>query len=282
VTTFRDRGFDIYYEEHGQGDGDPLLYLTGLGASCQGWTVAMVPELSRERRNVLFDARGVGASQDPGGTYTTADLADDAVAVLDHLRVERAHVLGGALLGGMVAQELAIRHPHRVRSLILSGTCGRLTAKLRMIVELWKTGFELGIPKELRIQSFIVWHLSDVALEQPGLAEGIREFLMHGDIEVDNRTFARQCEACLRHDALARLKRIDVPALVVCGDRDILTPVELQRAFASRIPHARLVCMRGVGHVVTLEVGQRFRSLMRRFMAEVEGIDPSLWDRRSA
>ena len=278
MPTFRDRGFDIYYEEHGSGEGDPLLYLTGLGASCQGWAVATVPELSRDRRNLLFDARGVGRSQDPGGTYTTADLADDAVAVLDQLRVERAHVMG-AFLGGMVAQELAIRHPHRVRSLILCGTCARLTPKLRMIVELWKTGFELGIPKDLRIRNFIVWHLGDLALEQPGIADEIREFQ---DIDVDNRTFARQCEACLGHDTLARLKRIDAPALVVAGDRDILTPVELQRSFTGRIQKARLVCLRGVGHAVAFEVAERFNRLVRRFMLEVEGVDPAVWDRRSA
>jgi pimeloyl-ACP methyl ester carboxylesterase len=281
MPTFRDRGFDIYYEEHGAGPGAPLLYLTGLGASCQGWAVATVPELSRDRRNLLFDARGVGRSQDPGGAYTTADLAADAVAVLDQLRVERAHVMG-AFLGGMVAQEIAIRHPHRVRSLILTGTCGRLTPKQRMIVELWKTGFELGIPKDVRIRNYIVWHLGDLALEQAGLADEIREFLMHGDIEVDNRTFARQCEAILGHDALARLRRIDVPALVIAGDRDILTPVELQRSFAGRIPAARLVCFRGAGHAVAFEVAERFNRLVRRFMFEVEGVDPALWERRSA
>jgi pimeloyl-ACP methyl ester carboxylesterase len=281
VPTFGERGFDIWYEEHGGGAGEPLLYLTGLGASCQGWAVVTVPELSRDRRNLLFDARGVGCSEDPGGAYTTPELAEDAVAVLDRLRVERAHVMG-AFLGGMVAQEIAIRHPHRVRSLILCGTCGRLTPKLRMIVELWRAGFELGIPKDLRIQNFIVWHIGDVALSQPGIAEEVREFQMHGDIDVDNRTFARQCEAALAHDALARLKRIDVPVLVVCGDRDILTPVELQRAFASRITNARLVCMRGVGHAVAFEAAQRFNRLVRRFMFEVEGVDPALWDRRSA
>lgn len=281
MPTFRERGFDIYYEEHGGGPGDPLLYLTGLGASCQGWAVATVPELSRERRNVLFDARGVGRSQDPGGTYSTADLAADAVAVLDQLRIERAHVIG-AFLGGMVAQEIAIRHPQRVRSLILTGTCAKLTPKLRMIVELWKTGFELGIPKDLRIRNFIVWHLGDLALEQPGLAEEIREFQMHGDIDVDNLTFARQCDACLTHDALARLGRITAPALVIAGDRDILTPVDLQRRFAGRIPGARLVCLRGVGHVVAFEVVERFNRLVRRFMLEVEGVDPAAVERRSA
>jgi pimeloyl-ACP methyl ester carboxylesterase len=243
--------------------------------------VATVPELSRDRRNLLFDARGVGRSQDPGGNYTTADLADDAVAVLDRLRVERAHVIG-AFLGGMVAQELAIRHPHRVRSLILGGTCAKLTPKLRMIVELWKTGFELGIPKDLRIRNFIVWHLGDVALEQPGIADEIREFQMHGDIDVDNRTFARQCEACLGHDVHARLGRIKAPALVIAGDRDILTPVDLQRSFAGRIPNARLVCLRGVGHAVAFEAVERFNRLVRRFMLEVEGVDPAEWDRRSA
>ena len=281
MPILRERGFDIYYEEHGGGSGDPLLFLTGLGASCQGWSTIAVPELSRDRRNVIFDARGVGQTHDPGGSYGTTDLAEDAVAVLDHLRIERAHVLG-SFLGGMIAQEIALRHPHRVRSLVLSGTCGRLTPKLRMIVELWKTGFELGIPKDLRVRNFMVWHVGDLALEQPGLADEVRQFLSHGDIDVDNRTFARQCEAMLQHDTLSRLARLDPPTLVVCGDRDILTPPDLMRRFASRIPAARFICMRGIGHVVAFEAAERFNRLVRRFLLEVEGIDPSLWDRRSA
>jgi len=281
VPILRERGFDIYFEEHGSGSGDPLLFLTGLGASCQGWSSIAVPELSRDRRNLIFDARGVGETQDPGEVYTTADLADDAVAVLDHLRVERAHVLG-SFLGGMVAQELAIRHPHRVRSLILSGTCARLTPKLRMIVELWKTGFDLGIPKDLRVRNFMVWHVGDLALEQPGLADEVRFFLTHGDIEVGNRTFARQCEAMLQHDTLARLGRIEQPTLAVCGDRDILTPADLMRRFASRIAGSRFVCMRGIGHVVAFEAAQRFNRMVRRFMLEVEGVDPALSERRTA
>jgi pimeloyl-ACP methyl ester carboxylesterase len=268
MPLFRGRGFDVYYEVHGTGEGSPLLYITGLGGSCQGWKVVTVPELSAQRPNILFDGRGVGQTGDPGELYTTADLADDALAVLDHLGVQRAHVLG-TFLAGMVAQELAIRHPERVQSLLLMGTYARPTAKLRMIVGLWKQGFELGMPADLRVRNWLVWTLGDAAMEKPDLVEGIWSFHRE-DVLVDNRTFARQAEAALAHDTWARLDRIQAPALIACGDRDILTSVELHRELAHRIPRARLVVFRGVGHTILAEVPQRFHRMANRFMADVE------------
>ncbi len=277
MPVFTDRGFPIYYELHGEGDGDPLLYITGPGASCRGWKYGTVPELSRERRNVIFDGRGVGETGDPGGDYSTVDIAEDAISVLDHLRIERAHVVG-TFMAGMAAQELAIRYPHRVRSLILSGTTARLTKKLRLILEVWKASLELGLPRELIVRNWIVWHIGDVALEQPGLVEEVLGFQMEHDIHIDRKAFVAQCAACLTHDVGERAREISAPVLICCGDRDILTPVELHRELAGLIPESRLVVFQGVGHVAVFEVAQRFNRMARRFMLEVEGVDPDSVD----
>src|SRR5262245_57808118 len=118
MPSFSSRGFAIHYERHGSGSGVPLVLIMGMGATCQGWLVLQVPELSRDRPNVIFDNRGAGSSEDPGADFTTADLAEDLRALLDELRLERANLLG-AFMGGMVAQELAIRHPERVHTLTL-------------------------------------------------------------------------------------------------------------------------------------------------------------------
>jgi pimeloyl-ACP methyl ester carboxylesterase len=270
MPILNERGFPIYYEVHGEGEGDPLLYVTGPGASCRGWKYATVPDLSLDRRNVVFDGRGVGESGDPGEDYTTVDVAEDALAVMDHLRIERAHIIG-TLLAGMAAQELAIRHPHRVRSLILCGTASHLTNKLRLIMEIWRDSLELHVPRELRVRNWIVWHIGDIALEQPGFVDELLRFQLERDIEVDDEAYAAMCAACLAHDTRGRLDQIDVPTLVACGDRDILTPVELHRELANRIPRARLVVFQGIGHVVAFEAVHRFNRMVRRFMAEVEG-----------
>src|SRR5215510_1240181 len=122
MPSFRSRGFAIHYEVHGEGTKPPLVLIMGMGGTCQGWLTVTVPDLIKEgRRVVIFDNRGAGQSEDPGGPFSTDEMAKDSLALLDHLQIQRAHVLGG-FLGGMIAQELAISHPERLASLILVGT----------------------------------------------------------------------------------------------------------------------------------------------------------------
>src|SRR5438067_1155616 len=101
---------ELYYEEHGRGD--PLLLIMGLAADSTAW-MFQVPDFARRYRTIAFDNRGVGRSSRPPGPYTIHQMADDAAGLLDALDLQRAHVLGVSM-GGMIAQELALRHPERV------------------------------------------------------------------------------------------------------------------------------------------------------------------------
>lgn len=112
-------GQKLYYEVHGEGV--PLILIMGIGYDATLWGLHQIPAFSQEFQVIAFDNRDVGRSSKATGPYTIADMADDVAGLLDGLEVDRAHVLGISM-GGMIAQEFALRHPKRLDKLILTGT----------------------------------------------------------------------------------------------------------------------------------------------------------------
>jgi pimeloyl-ACP methyl ester carboxylesterase len=264
------RGNRTYYEMYGEGPPPPLVLVMGMGGSCRGWHALQVPELSRHRRILIFDNRGVGESEDPGGPFSTADLADDTAGLLDALGIEKADVLG-AFMGGMIAQELALRHPERVDRLVLVGTWARADAKRRMLLEKWRDMVKAGLPPEVQVRERLLWTLADETLEQTDLIEAMVRFHLKDRKEhaaVSDDLFVRQCDACLAHDTLTRLAGLAQPTLVVCGQQDQLTPPALHRTLAAAIPDARLVTIPSAAHLVVAEAAQRFHHVVLQFLAE--------------
>jgi pimeloyl-ACP methyl ester carboxylesterase len=270
VPTFEARGFPLYYEVHGaEHVRTPLVLSMGMGGSCVGWLPLQVPEFSKSRPTVIYDHRGVGKSGDPEEDFRTLELAEDLLALLDHLRIGHAHVLGG-FLGGLAAQELAIAHPDRVRSLILLGSFARADGRLRMLLDLWEGMVEHDIPLELQIKNRLTWTLHDLAFEQEDLIEAIQRFYLREGRPLSDKAFVRQARAVLAHDTLSRLERVQAPTLVVAGEQDILTPPHLQRELAAHIPGSRLVLVRGSGHLVAVEHTARFNRMVTRFVEEYD------------
>jgi pimeloyl-ACP methyl ester carboxylesterase len=257
----------LYHEVHGDAPGTPLLLVTGIGGSCRGWLALQVPEFAERHRTVIYDHRGVGESSDPGGPYSTADLADDVARLFDALGLERAHVLG-AFLGGMVAQELALRHPGRVERLVLVGTWARPDAKRRMLVEKWKAMVGHGLPLAVVAQERMLWTLSDETLEQTDLIHPMMQGFLRDRFPMTDDTFVRQCDACLGHDALDRLAEIAPPTLVVCGQQDNLTPPKLARELAAGIPDSHLVTIPNAAHLVMAEAAKRFNQVVLQFLED--------------
>jgi 3-oxoadipate enol-lactonase len=137
-------GTRIHYDVAGPPDGEPLLLIQGLGADSRGWALQR-RALSRRYRCILVDNRGVGRSDKPAGPYDLEVMASDAVAVLDDLGIDSAHVMD-ASMGGVISQILAARHPHRVRSLVLACTACSHQPWRRDLLEGWaRTASEQGM-----------------------------------------------------------------------------------------------------------------------------------------
>jgi pimeloyl-ACP methyl ester carboxylesterase len=260
-------GRKVYYELHGEDSGTPLVLVMGLGGSCRGWLPLQVPEFSRQRRVLIYDARGVGQTDDPGGPFTTADLADDLAGLLDALGLRRVDVLG-AFLGGMTAQEFALRHPLRLDRLVLVGSYARPDAKRRMLIEKWREMARTDTSLAIQVRERLLWTLEDDTMEVTDLIDTMVDFFTRDGAPVPNALFVRQCDACLGHDARDRLRNVHARTLVLCGRHDQLTPPKFQRELADEIPDARLVTLSFGAHLVMAESAQRFNQIVLQFLDE--------------
>jgi len=257
-------GVKLYWED--QGAGDPVLLIMGLGYPLGMWH-RVRPVLAEAYRVILFDNRGVGRSDVPLPPYTIRQMADDAAAVLDAAGVPAAHVVG-ASLGGMVAQELTLRRPDRVRSLILAcTTCGGAGAALPEpeVLALLTTRVGVGLEEGFRASVPFIYY-PDTPAER-----------IEADLRVRLRTVASeqgylgQLQAAATHTSDDRLGQIRVPTLVVHGRSDRLVPPRNGELLASRIPGARLVLLANAGHILFTDQPEAAREAVLGFLAEVSG-----------
>jgi 3-oxoadipate enol-lactonase len=248
------------------GAGEPVLMIMGLGLSGGAWW-RTVPVLSRSLRVITFDNRGVGRSRSRYPRYTTEAMADDAVSVLDAAGIERAHVYGFSL-GGMVAQQLALRHAGRVRSLVLGATHpGGPRAARPGPDALAFFRRRAGMTPEDAARASVPFNYGPRCRREHGdrIAEDIRRRLAHPFPE---RAYRAQLVAAALHNTYRRIRRIEVPTLVVHGAEDQIVPVANGELLAERIPGARLRTLQDAGHLysteqpeVDAEIARFFREL---------------------
>jgi 3-oxoadipate enol-lactonase len=256
-------GARLYYERTGRGV--PVLLVMGLGMTAAGWW-RTVPVLGERLRVLTFDNRGAGRSDHPPGPYTLEQLADDAISVLDAEEIDRAH-LYGISMGGMIAQHAALRHPDRVRALVLGATTG---------------GGPLAVPPDERTLDFLrrrgamphdegVWSSVPYNYSQ-------RTRAMHGrrigdDVArrlenvLDVNAYTAQLQAASAHDLSARLQDIRAPTLVLHGAEDVLVPPANGENLARAIPGARLRVLEHAAHLYTTDEPDADREVLQFLVA---------------
>ena len=263
MPTTRANGIELHYVE--AGDGDPLLLIMGFGGDHQAWAF-QVPALSASYRVISFDNRGTGRSSVPDAPYTTRLMADDAVGVLDALGIDRAHVLGVSM-GGMIAQELALNHPRRVRSLQLHCTYARSDAYMRALMDVWRTVRTKSTAEEW-LRTVALWLFSPVTFaRRPELVETVIQTGLANPYPFSLTGFVRQGEAVRGHDALDRLPALACPTLVSVGEHDVLVPPRFAREIAAAVPKAELRIVDDGAHAYFWERADVFNAMCLDFLA---------------
>lgn len=246
------------------GDGPPLLLIPGLGATRVVFD-PLLPLLTRHFRVAVYDQRGIGGSAAGSGPFSTALLGDDAAAVLDGVGVERATVLG-ASFGGMVAQQLTVRHPGRVNALVLAAT-GPGKAHLAREPDAAASGALLGrgarTPEDAyRIACTVLYSRAFQEDHADFIEQQVRDRARR---PIAPRVFQAQLAASRQHDAWDELTSIACPVLVMHGSEDAVMPLANAEVLAQRIPGAVLEVFQGAGHLFFHEQPERTAASLAAF-----------------
>lgn len=251
-------GTRLYWEEHGSGP--PVLLIMGLSFTHEMW-FRVLPAVAARYQVILFDNRGMGLSDCPRGPYSMRQMARDATKVMEAAGVADAHVIG-ASMGGMIAQELALRYPERVRSLVLGST-----SYSGLLAE-WphfRRGPRINWARATRVER-------ERALRSLLYAEGTPVERIEEDLRVrcqctwSYKGFWNQLAGILMWNSYRRLPRIQAPTLVLHGEEDHLVPPRNGKVVASRIRGARFHLLPNAGHILITDQPEASTKLLLEFL----------------
>jgi len=251
-------GYDIGYAETGGGDATPIVFLHGVGSDKSVWR-PQLEHFGRERRAIAFDYPGYGESGPaPSGT-TRDDYASAIISAMHELGVDRAHICGLSL-GGVAA--IAIHHADakRCASLIIADSFAVHPEGRAIYERSLAASDNLRAMAEARV---------DVLLGQP-VDPALRSEVVETMARIDPAAYRIGAEAVWLADQRMRAQEIDVPTLVLVGDRDLVTPPELSNELVDLIPDARMQLIERSGHISNGERPEEFNRIVGEFIAEVD------------
>lgn len=250
----------IHFTDSG-GSGDAVVLAHAIGCDHRMWD-GLGTALSPRFRVIRMDVRGHGRSPVTPRPYSLELLADDVRDLLDSLKIEKAHWVGLSM-GGMIGQAFALRHPQRLRKLVLANTTSTYGAQGP---EMWqaraKAVSEGGMAaiKELAMQRYFT---DDFRASHSDIVDRIGD----GFLATNPAGYIACCDAIRDLDFSGDLHRIKAPTLVIAGEKDVGTPVAMSKAIADAIPGAKLAVIPGAAHLSAVEDPETFNRLVADFLA---------------
>ena len=264
ITTEAD-GLEIYVEQVGQGP--DVLLIGGLGDTVESWQFQL-DGLADRYRMTAFDNRGAGRTAMPEGPVSVETMADDAAAVMRALDLRSAHVAGFSG-GSIIAQELALRHPDLVRSLVLQSTWAAMDPYLRAWAVFVRWLVEVAPSERAFLEGFFL-AIYTARAHNDGTVDQIIDEVVAFPHKQRTEDVQRFLDAFIRHDASDRLPQVAAPTLVLAGGRDTTSRPELCRAVAELIPGARFEVLEEEAHQPFQEVPDEWNARVDAFWREIE------------
>ena len=242
---------DIYYEV--TGEGEPLLFIHGLGSNSRAWEM-QVPVFSEHYKVITFDIRGHGQSGKSPGTYSIETFVADTVELMKSLGLGPAHVVGHSL-GGMIGLQLCTGMPEMVKSLVI------VNGYFEGYVRTFKDGFEC-------MKQIVLVGLTGMQkVKQPLSRQLLHQPIIKRLALNSKRAYISTFLALLSWSAMDSLSTIECPVLVIASDKD-LVPVSVKETYVSKIPHAELMVIANSRHATPKEQPEKFNAILMEFLSK--------------
>lgn len=261
MGAFAHDGITTYYER--KGSGPPLMLVAGLAADNAFWTPS-VQSLAASCDLVMPDNRGAGRTTPLGAPAGIRAMADDCIALADHLRLAKFSIAGHSM-GGMIALDCAIRYPQRIDRLVLASSTPCASAWNNDLFSTWAALFAI-VERPLWFRNLFYWVLSPAFLDKRAGFDALVNLAATYPFQQTPEALANQVKAIAQFDARGTLSSIGARTLVMAGSRDIVFPIAEAAAFAKSIPHASFAPIEGAAHSFPIESPPEFTQRVLAFL----------------
>lgn len=261
MAEFSHDGITTHYERKGRGR--PLMLLAGLAADSAFWAPS-VDALAARYDVVMPDNRGAGRTTPLDATTTIRAMADDCIALADHLGLTTFSIAGHSM-GGMIAQDVAIRHGGRIDQLVLAATSPCVTPRDNALFAAWSALFAV-VDRSLWFRNLFLWVLSPAFFAKPPTLDVLVQLAATYPYQQTPQALANQVRAIAGFDVRAQLSTIAARTLVINGTRDLIFRIEDAAAFAKSFPHASFAPIEGAAHSFPIETPAEFTQRVREFL----------------